>query len=56
MTQDQSFWIITSVALTTTDAVSPFFRFSSSALRRVMTLSMRFSPIRTTTWAMMSPS
>jgi len=52
----QSFWIITSVALTTVVTVSPFFSLSSSALRRVMALSIRLSPTRTTTWAITSPS
>jgi hypothetical protein len=31
-------------------------KFSSSALRRVITLSRRLSPTRTTTCAIMSPS
>src|SRR5262249_3271318 len=49
------FWIMTSVDFTTTLTASPFFRPSSSALLRVITLSMRLSPTLTTTWAMMSP-
>lgn len=53
---DQSFWSITSVDLMTALTVSPFFNPSSSALRRVMTLSMTAFPTRTFTWAMMSPS
>jgi hypothetical protein len=31
-------------------------KFESSALRRVIALSMRLSPTQTTTWAMMSPN
>ena len=38
------FWIITSVDLITTTTVSPTFRFSWSALLRVITLSISFSP------------
>jgi hypothetical protein len=45
----QSFWIITSVALMMAVTVSPFFSFNSSALRRVIALSMRLSPTLTTT-------
>lgn len=52
----QSFWSMTSVDLMTAVTVSPFFSPSSSALRRVMTLSMTFFPTRTVTWAMTSPS
>ena len=52
----QSFWIITSVDFMTAVTVSPFLSFNSSALRRVMALSMRLSPTRTTTWAMTSPN
>jgi hypothetical protein len=51
----QSFWSMTSVDLMTAVTVSPFFNPSSSALRRVMTLSMTFFPTRTVTWAMTSP-
>ena len=40
----QSFKIITSVAFTTADTESPFFSFSSAALRRVITLSIRLPP------------
>jgi cytochrome c peroxidase len=52
----QSFCSITSVDLMTAVTVSPFFNPSSSALRRVITLSMTFFPTRTLTWAMTSPS
>ncbi len=52
----QSFWSITSVDLMTAFTVSPFLSPSSSALRRVMTLSMTFLPTRTVTWAITSPS
>jgi hypothetical protein len=38
------FWIITSVDLMTAVTESPTFKFNSSALRRVMTLSISFSP------------
>lgn len=51
----QSFWSMTSVDLMTAVTVSPFFNPSSSALRRVMTLSMTLFPTRTVTWAMTSP-
>lgn len=52
----QSFCSITSVDLITAVTVSPFFNPSSSALRRVITLSMTFFPTRTVTWAITSPS
>ena len=52
----QSFWSMTSVDLITAVTVSPFLSPSSSALRRVMTLSMTFFPTRTLTWAITSPS
>lgn len=52
----QSFWSMTSVALITALTVSPFFRPISSALRRVMTLSIWLLPTRTVMWAMTSPS
>ena len=48
--------VIAREALTTALTVSPFLSLSSSALRRVIALSMRLSPTRTTTWAMISPS
>ena len=44
------------MALTTATTLSPFLSFNSSALRRVMALSIRFSPTRTTTWAMTVPN
>src|SRR5476651_853522 len=47
---------MTSVDLMTTVTLSPFLRASSSALRRVITLSTWLLPILTTTWAMMSPN
>src|SRR6266542_3225915 len=47
---------MTSVDFTTILTESPTFRFISSALVRVITLSSRLSPTRTKTWAMMSPS
>ena len=50
------FFNITSVDFMTTSTVSPFSSFMLSALRRVITLSIVFLPILTTTWAMMSPS
>ena len=40
---------MTSVDLITAETLSPTLSFISSALRRVMTLSMRFCPTRTTT-------
>jgi hypothetical protein len=43
----QRFASITSVDLITTVTVSPFLSASCSALRRVITLSMWFFPIRT---------
>lgn len=52
----QSFWSMTSVDLITALTVSPFFRPISSALRRVMTLSIWLLPTRTVMWAMTSPS
>lgn len=52
----QPFWSMTSVDLMTALTVSPFFKPISSALRRVMTLSIRFLPTRTVTCAMTSPS
>lgn len=52
----QPFRIMTSVDLMTAVTVSPFFNPRSSALCRVMTLSMTFFPTRTLTWAMTSPS
>ena len=51
----QSFWSITSVDLTTAFTTSPFLSPSSSALRRVMTLSITFLPTRTLTWTRTSP-
>jgi hypothetical protein len=54
--QSQSFWSMTSVDLMTAVTVSPFFNPSSSALRRVMTLSITFFPTRTLMCAMTSPS
>ena len=51
----QSFWSITSVDLTTAFTASPFLSPSSSALRRVMTLSITFLPTRTLTWTRTSP-
>jgi hypothetical protein len=42
--RSQSFWSMTSVDLITTLTSSPFFNFISSALRRVITLSMRCLP------------
>ena len=52
----QSFWIITSVDFTTILTASPFFKPSSSALVRVITLSITLLPTFTTTWAMIAPS
>src|SRR6266849_1880810 len=46
---------ITSVDFMTTVTVSPTFNFISSALRRVMTDSISFSPTFTTTWAITEP-
>lgn len=53
--ESQSFCSITSVDLITAFTISPFFSSISSALRRVMTLSMRFFPTRTVTCAITSP-
>ena len=47
---------ITSVDLITAETRSPTLSFISSALRFVITLSIRFSPTRTTTCATTSPS
>src|ERR1041385_3577723 len=49
------FETITSVAFITATTVSPFFSFSSSALRRVMIASIMFCPTRTVTSAITSP-
>ena len=43
------------LALARTSTVSPFLSFNSSALRRVMALSKRLSPTRTTTLSVASP-
>jgi len=47
---------MTSVDLIIAETVSPTLRFISSALRLVITLSMRLSPTRTTTCAITPPS
>lgn len=47
---------MTSVDLMIAETVSPTFRLISSALRLVITLSMRLSPTRTTTCAITPPS
>jgi len=52
----QLFSSITSVDLITAETLSPTFSFISSALRLVITLSIKFFPTRITTWAMTPPN
>src|SRR6267143_1563639 len=52
----QPFSNITSVDLITAETLSPTFSFISSALRFVITLSIKFFPARMTTWAMTPPN
>src|SRR5215472_14505491 len=47
---------MTSVDLMMAETVSPTLSFISSALRLVMTLSIKLEPTLTTTWAMTPPS
>src|SRR5215471_19994149 len=47
---------MTSVDLMIAETVSPTLSFISSALRLVMTLSIKFEPTLTTTWAITPPS